>query len=91
MAGNALRPEPEMPDVTTGLREALDALNAQWEAQLAQVKDGDKDKLTRPNVVSPCGSVRWRGRLGVGTARVSRSPSQDGTNETLVGDHIAHD
>ena len=34
-AGNALRPQPEMPDVTTGLREALDALNAQWEAQLA--------------------------------------------------------
>ena len=41
-----------MPDVTTGLREALDALNAQWEAQLAQAKDGDKDKLTRPNVVA---------------------------------------
>ena len=51
-AGNALRPEPEMPDVTAGLRAALDALNAQWEAQLAQVKDVDKDKLTRPNVVA---------------------------------------
>ncbi len=42
----------EMPDVPTGLRAALDALNAQWEAQLAQVKDVDKEKLTRPNVVA---------------------------------------
>ena len=39
-------------DVISGLRDALDALNAQWEAQLAEAKGNHKDKLTRPNVTA---------------------------------------
>ena len=39
-------------DVISGLRDALDTLNAQWEAQLAKAKGDHKDKLTRPNVTA---------------------------------------
>ena len=47
------RPAPMAEaDVISGLREALDALNAQWEAQLAKAKGPHKDKLTRPNVTA---------------------------------------
>ena len=37
-------------DAISGLREALNTLNDQWEAQLAKAKGTHKDKLTRPNV-----------------------------------------
>ena len=44
------RAAPAEPELAAGLRQALDTLNAQWEAQLAKVKGDHKDKLTRQNV-----------------------------------------